>query len=409
MDKKRPVAIFIIGIMIAFSAVGAKAGLLEDLKTQIDQKRQEVQELAVQAAVYQNQVNAKQSEKKTLQNQISLIDAKVAKLGYDIKISESRIVQLNLEIEKLELEISAREREIELQKEYLTEIVRIIYEMDQQSMLELLLANENFSDFLNQSRYLEDLQGDLSSKLAMIKFLKNELENEKTDREARREDLKETKNNLNNQRTISNLQKNERTTLLQETKQEESRYQALLSDLEKQRDEIQKEIFEIEDKIRLTIDPDSLPAKRPGVLSWPSEGRLTQGYGPTSNTGFRNHVYSFHNGVDVASGYGAPIRAADDGIVKATGDLGKYAYGKWVAIEHNNNLTTLYAHLSLQAAQNGQRVAKGQIIGYEGSTGFSTGSHLHFTVYASNTFLVSERWYGLLPIGGHINPRDYLP
>lgn len=407
---RRIIAIFTIGFFLAFSAAHfTEAGILDDLKIQIDQKKQEIQGLMEQAAQYQDLVNQKQSEKKTLQNQLSVISAKISKLEYDIRISESRISQLNLEIEKLALEIQDREAEIESQKKRLGEIVRIIYELDQQSILELVLANDNFSDFLNQSRYLEDLQGDLSSKLALVKFLKNELENEKIDREIKRRDLEETKINLNNQRSITNIQKNERESLLKETKQEESRYQAILSDLEKQRDEIQKEIFEIEDKIRLTIDPESLPAKRPGVLSWPTEGRLTQGYGPTANTGFRNHVYSFHNGLDIASGYGAPIRAAEDGVVKATGDLGKYAYGKWVAIEHNNNLTTLYAHLSLQAVQNGQKVVNGQIIGYEGSTGFSTGSHLHFTVYASNTFLTSERWYGLLPIGGHINPRDYLP
>ena len=78
-------------------------------------------------------------------------------------------------------------------------------------------------------------------------------------------------------------------------------------------------------------------------------------------------------------------------------------------MEHNNNLTTLYAHLSVQSVKQGSAVKKGEVVGYMGSTGFATGPHVHFTVYASNTFITQQRWFGLLPLGGSINPRNYLP
>ncbi|MEK7578525.1 MAG: M23 family metallopeptidase, partial [Patescibacteria group bacterium] len=80
----------------------------------------------------------------------------------------------------------------------------------------------------------------------------------------------------------------------------------------------------------------------------------------------------------------------------------------WLAVRHNNGLTTLYAHLSAKTVSVGQTVSQGQIIGYEGSTGFVTGPHLHFTVYSTNTFRVEKRWFGLLPLGGSVNPFDYL-
>ena len=92
----------------------------------------------------------------------------------------------------------------------------------------------------------------------------------------------------------------------------------------------------------------------------------------------------------------------------ASGDNGRYAYGEWLAIRHNNGLTTLYTHLSAKAVSVDQAVSQGQIIGYEGSTGFVTGPHLHFTVYSTNTFKVEKRWFGLLPLGGSVNPFDYL-
>ena len=158
----------------------------------------------------------------------------------------------------------------------------------------------------------------------------------------------------------------------------------------------------------MTIDPNSIPSARKGLFEWPTIGSITQIYGPTSVTGFVNNVYNFHNGIDIEADTGDPVKAAMDGIVKAKGDNGKYAYGKWLAIDHQNGLITLYAHFSAYAVSVGQRVKAGQVIGYAGSTGFSTGSHLHFTVYATNTFSVESRWFGLLPLGGSINPMNYL-
>ncbi len=64
--------------------------------------------------------------------------------------------------------------------------------------------------------------------------------------------------------------------------------------------------------------------------------------------------------------------------------------------------------MSFRKASAGQTIKRGEVIGYEGATGFSTGSHLHFTVYAAQTFRVEERWYGLLPLGGSIDPLKYL-
>ena len=151
-----------------------------------------------------------------------------------------------------------------------------------------------------------------------------------------------------------------------------------------------------------------IPPSQPGALTWPLLGRITQGYGATSITGFYNAAYKFHNGIDIAAYYGAPITASLDGVIAASGSNGSYAYGNWIAIRHNNGLTTLYAHLSAKAVSAGERVSQGQVIGYQGSSGFVTGPHLHFTVYSSNTFKTEKRWFGLLPLGGSVDPLDYL-
>ncbi|MDD2730498.1 MAG: M23 family metallopeptidase, partial [Candidatus Portnoybacteria bacterium] len=79
-----------------------------------------------------------------------------------------------------------------------------------------------------------------------------------------------------------------------------------------------------------------------------------------------------------------------------------------ITIKHGNGQTTLYGHLSAQMVSVGQKIYSGQIIGYMGSTGYSTGSHLHFSVFATNTFEIQQKWYGPVPLGGTVNPLSYL-
>jgi murein DD-endopeptidase MepM/ murein hydrolase activator NlpD len=243
--------------------------------------------------------------------------------------------------------------------------------------------------------------------------LKDKLEAEKKDADAKRKYLNDLKNELSGQKGAMVDQQDEKEYLLKKTKSQEKSYQKMLSELEELQKEIQSEIFELEDKLRFAIDKASIPAPRSGVLEWPAEGILSQGYGLTSKTGFINDSYKFHNGIDIAASYGTPIFAAQDGVVAAAGNSDKYCYkgeyGKWITANHNNGLTKIYAHLSSQSVSAGQAVKKGDLLGYMGSSGFSTGPHLHFTVYATNTFLVKEsKSCGLLPFGGSINPMDYL-
>ena len=384
------------------------AGLIEDLKLEIENKQKEIQELEKQAEQYNQAIKTKQKEKVNLQNHIFILNSKINKLKTEIRITQSRIVETSLKIGELSLAIDTQIREITGQKQALTEIIQTLAEYDKTTPFELFLGNDSFSDFLNQMEYTELLQGQIQTKLDNIQTLKVQLEGEKTDSEEKKNDLEGLKIQLSGQNQILGNQKGEKEDILKVTKNQESRFQSLLKEVDKKRLEIQKEIFELETKLNLAIDPNSIPRPNKGVVAWPTAGRITQGYGPTSKTGFINNVYSFHNGIDIASGAGAPIKAARNGVVAATGDNGKYAYGKWVAIRHDNGLTTLYGHFSAILVSPGATVKQGQVIGLEGETGFATGPHLHFTIYATNTFRTEQRWFGLLPLGGSLNPFDYL-
>lgn len=126
-----------------------------------------------------------------------------------------------------------------------------------------------------------------------------------------------------------------------------------------------------------------------GQLQRPSNGRITSSYG------YRTHpihgTRRMHTGVDMAAGYGAPIFAADDGVVVSASNRG--GYGQTVVVNHGGGLATLYAHQSRFAVRAGQRVSRGQVVGYEGASGAVTGAHLHFEVRVN---------------GQHRDPMPYL-
>lgn len=122
--------------------------------------------------------------------------------------------------------------------------------------------------------------------------------------------------------------------------------------------------------VRRTVvqTPDAGAVTATGSFAWPASGRITQGY------------RFYHKAWDIANGGGGPILAADSGTVVGAGWLDGYGYGNRIMVDHGNGYVTLYAHLSVIQVSNGQRVNRGDVIGQMGSTGRSTGTHLHFEI-----------------------------
>ncbi len=409
INNKVKLTIVILLISALFvPALFTDASLIDDLKKRIADREQELKQLEQKSKEYKSNISSSQKQQKTLKQNIQDLTDELNYLGNQILITETKIDQTDLLIKKLKLEISKQEESIEATKIYIASTIQTINQFDETSTLELLLRNRNFSDFLSQTDYIESLEEEIQKDLDSIQLLKSKLESRHQEQEQKEGELEDLKGDLSSQKSITNGQKNKKETLLTQTKNQEKKYSTLLSETQKKRQETQKEIYELEEKLKYAIDQSMIPSARKGLLDWPANGRLTQKWGSTSETGFINDYYKFHNGIDIAAPIGTPIYSAKEGIVVAIGNNDKYAYGKWIAIDHENGLTTLYGHLSLQSVSKGTKIKKGQKIGYMGSTGFSTGSHLHFTVYATNTFQTTQRWYGLLPLGGSINPFDYL-
>lgn len=394
---------------------GAHAFTIDDLKTKIEKKEQEIAKLREQATQYEGEAEQKREYAGSLESQIIQHNNELYQLGSQIDIKEHEIEATELAIEKVLLEIDEKEEGITLRKTHMQAIIQEIYKSDGETMLELVFKYDDFSNFYNQVQARATLQEAVGGKLKELKKLKNELSTKKNELEREEEELSKDQQTLNDKKKIEEWERSRQRGLLRQTREQEARYQKLLLNIEEREREVREEIFRLEDQLRITLDPSSLPAPRPGLLAWPTEGLLTQRYGCLTSRWARrsyplcnNDTGGFHNGIDIAAAFSTPIVAAEEGVVIAV-ENSPYAYGLWVAIEHDNGLTTTYTHMSLQSVRVGQTLSRGEVVGYMGSTGFSTGSHTHFMVYASNTFTTKvSKIAGILPIGATINPFDYL-
>ena len=400
------ILLIFIFFVLPFSNLYAQTDENDILREQIKFKEVEIKKLEAELSKYKNALSKNKSQANTLKGQIALIESQVNKLKTDLKITQAKISKTESNIKLYSLKIKEKEQKMKERHAVMARSFRFLAYADNRGFLASLLQSEKLSDFLNQSEYLASVANGLYRDYKILAQDRLEITNLLSGQKESKEDLTDFKKELQSKSRLIENQKQEKNVLLKETKNQEAEYQKIISQIQIKQAQIQKEILELENKLRGEVT--GVPPARPGELAWPLLGRLTQGYGPTSVTGFYNDAYKFHNGIDIALEYGAPIRASLDGTVVASGDNGRYAYGSWLAIRHSNGLTTLYAHFSTKTVSVGENVSQGQLIGYEGSSGFVTGPHLHFTVYSTNTFRTEKRWFGLLPLGGSVNPLDYL-
>lgn len=385
-----------------------------ELQSAISQKAKELRDVSSKIAETQKHLETTQDQRKGLQQELARIDGTVNALTLGIKSSEILLDKLGLEIDSLQYDISDIEATVQKRQGAILKIMQELQEKENASPLTILLKNETLTDSVSEMQNLLDLNSGLKLEVAALKQAKNALADKLHNAGAKRQSIQEEHQNLRNKKIILADAKKDKQTLLAQTKNQEQVYQKSLTELEKRQSEIASQVETLEKQLRQQIDSTALPEKRSGVLGMPIvNSRMTQDYGATA---FAKYGYrgKWHNGADFGAPIGTPVLASEGGRVLAVGNQDQYcyrgAYGKFIVIVHDNNLTTLYAHLSLQTVTENAKVERGQVIGYVGRTGYATGPHLHFTVYASPTFRIaaSKSCGPKMPYGGDLNPLDYL-
>jgi len=430
VPKSSKTVVMLAGILLAASVLPTdptRAQNIEELKEKIANRGNEIDALEEEIAQYQTQLNEIGEEKQTLQKEIKTIDLTRKKIGADIQVTESKIDASSLTITKLSLEIGDKEEDILNKVEIIKGTIRNINEIDDHTLIELILSSDDISEFWNDVENFEQFQLSINENVKELLDLKTRLEENKTSIEKERANSIALKSKLGDQKTIADNNRYQKNQILSETKNKEANYQEALDEKLRLKEEFERELLEFESQLRIAIDPESIPPAGSGVLLWPlKEVFVTQKFGNTDFAQSGAYSGKGHNGIDFRASVGTEVRTALSGTVEGAGNTdqykGCYSYGKWVLIKHNNGLSTLYAHLSLTKVSVGQQVSTGDIVGYSGNTGYSTGPHLHFTVYASQGVNItrlgdipgrpitkcSNASIPVAPLNAYLNPLDYL-
>jgi murein DD-endopeptidase MepM/ murein hydrolase activator NlpD len=407
-----------------FAAPSHAQESVDELRRKIQERTDALQKIEQEISQYRQQITTTSAEARTLKSAVDNLTLTEQKLRKDITAMESRIDITGLNIQKLGQEISITEGKIDLTKNAIARSLRDIASNEGTTLTEIVLNQGSIADAWNKVEEQRSFQNQVRIKTNELSDYKLELIATKAQREGQKKSLEQLKVELDDRKKLVNQNKAEKSTLLSQTKNKEAEYQRMLADSLRRKEAFEREIREIESAIKIQIDPSSIPKFGSGVLKPPLPDMfITQEFGDTAFSRANALVYNGrgHNGVDFRAAPGTNVMAALNGTVAGTGDtdLGcpRASYGKWVLITHPNGLSTLYAHLSSIKVAAGQAVTTGQTIGYSGNTGYSTGPHLHFTVYATQGVKIITRpsvscgRNMTLPVAdlkAYLNPLSYL-
>ncbi len=368
------VAFIPVNIHTASNFVFAQDEDLSVLQDQINARRSQIDDINDKIDQYRAKVNEYASQSASLENDIAMIENQVALTELDIEATQIEIESQELQIQVLEQGIKEQEAKILTQKEILKEMILELNQNDGVSLMEIVFSSNDVNDLFTEIQNLETLNADLSDAVNETKSTKEKLVHDKADQQSRLDDLVNLSEELKVQMATLDSQVSAKDTLLEYTKQSESEYRVLLSEMREEQQYITSQISALQVQLdELLVSSDEYGAET--YFSWPMRGVITATFHDPTYP-FR-HLFE-HTGLDIATTSGTPIVAAAPGYV-AWARYGN-SYGNYVMIIHANGYATLYAHMSALAVEADQYVSRGEVIGYEGTTGFSTGPHLHFEI-----------------------------
>lgn len=409
-----------------------------DLERQIEGVRREREVLLEEQRKLQAELEAINREAQTLGGAVKSLDATRKKLVNDINITRSKITSTNLTIRSLEDTMTEKEQQITVHRRAIAEILSALFEYDSKPLLFSLLASTRLSDVWSDRNRLESLSAGLEEEINNLRETRKVLNREKEQKERVKEEQISLGEQLSGQKSVVEENQKAKERLLAETKNKEAEYQKLLEENIANQKQFEEDLYRLESELRIALDPSLIPDPRHGFLFWPLDSIfITQRFG---NTAFaRSGAYNGkgHNGVDFRAAQGTPVKAILAGTVEGTGNTDEMnaqlrregkpicgSYGRWILINHNNGLTSVYAHLSAAIVRMGQGVKTGEIVGYSGGqpgvngSGYSTGPHLHLGLFASQGVQIRQFTtsinckHTVVPIAdlrAYLDPLSYLP
>lgn len=370
---KRIIAIVLICLLASSVVIWAD--------TATDKLQKQWEETQKKLKQTQNAIKQTQTAKKTVAKQVEELDSKLNKVELELTSVEEQLNGLESQIVITKRDLERASQNAVGQKDTLMKRVRVMYETGSVGYLAVVLDSTSFSDFISRVDYLKKIMNYDVALLQNMKSHRDKISEQKAQLQSELDTKEKLKQEIGNKKDEVAATKEDRTKVLNDLAKD-------LKEYNKQYDKLLETSKDFERKI---IAAQSAGKYEGGTTSWPvpSSKRITSPYG------YRIHpilkTKKLHTGIDIGAASGSSVVAFNSGKVIFSGYNG--GYGNTVIVDHGGKISTLYAHNSKLLVKVGDKVERGQVISKVGSTGLSTGPHLHFEVRVN---------------GQHKNPMNYL-
>lgn len=367
----------------------------------IDALKNDASNLDKQQKEIQSKLSDLKDDKAAAVQKKSLLDDQIANTAAKISNTESQISDYNTLITQAEAELADAQQREEAQYELFCKRVREMEEQGTVSYWSVLFKAASFSDLLGRLDIVNEIMDYDRQVIQDLQALQAEIEEKKTGLEASKADLVSVKAELETQKKQLSAQREEANKLVKEIDDNAAEYQATLDELEADEARIRRQAQQLQKQLEEQMKAQGKNYNtNPGGYIWPVDSRyITSTVGGRTSPGGIGSTN--HKGTDIARvGYTSPVYAAKAGTVIVA--KRSSSYGNYVVISHGTGNTTLYAHMSSIKVSVGTYVQQGQTIGITGSTGHSTGPHLHFEV-VENGVLVNPLSHGAKPRKGYLS------
>jgi murein DD-endopeptidase MepM/ murein hydrolase activator NlpD len=371
-----------IGMALAAYLLLPLPGLSAPLPQRIEHKREQIDQAKQKEGVLSTDIAQFSTRIESLQGEISATQTRLDRAQASLDRQKAKLLEVRDQLEQARDRLESLRRELGTARKVLAARLVEIYKADPPDALTVVLQSDGFGDLLEQAEFLERISDQDREITDEVRRLRDRAR----DQAVKLADLEE-REQLAAERILA-----ERDQIAQaqgqlvasrdELASTRADKRGVLAQVREQRGILEDDLASLEaEQAKVAAALQGSPAPGPvkqgsGQLIWPLSGPVVGAFGEARP----GHT---HAGIDIAVPEGTPIRAADSGRVALMGYVG--GYGNYTCIQHTGSLSTCYAHQSSFATSNGANVSQGQVIGYSGNTGNSTGPHLHFEVRINGT------------------------
>lgn len=375
------------------AAPQSSPGASSDLQSQIEAAQKKQEQLKKQQSKLEKEIDHIQNAAGDVKKYVKSLDQQLNNLTASIETNEKEIADMEEQVEAVNQELELAQEKQKTQYESMKLRIKYMYENSDDNYLQYLLESRSLADLFSREEYIEKITSYDKNLLLQYQSVLNEVSVAQMKAQSKLKEMEATREALQYQKkTIKRLiqEKNRQVKIykgqIQDSQQDVSDYaQQIASQEEEIEALLQKQRDKIAAQESQSGNDDKQVVPTTGDYAWPltTSGRITSSFGyrsaPTAGAS------SYHKGVDIAVSVGTSVLATKDGkVVTATYSS---SAGNYVAIYHGNGTYSYYMHCSSLSVSVGDRVKKGQVIAKSGSTGISTGPHLHFAIYKNGTYV----------------------